>query len=162
MAKTPVAPRAAKPARASAADGSTAPPVKPKRPRKPKVAAAKTGRPSHVPTEQNRVLVTILRANGIDPADIAREVKCSERTLYKYYAEELEHGLASVRSKMGGLVVKMAFGGNLTAAIFWLKTHGGPGWQQVAQALSGGGDDGGGSGEPPKIIRVAGGFKGPR
>ena len=118
MAKT-----AAAPAKAAAA------PTKPKpNPKRAKAAPKANGRPPYVPTEQNRKLVMVLRANGIDPADIAREVGCVERTLYKYYAPELEHGLATIRANIGGVIVQQALKGNLTAAIFWMKTHGGPGW----------------------------------
>lgn len=158
MAKTPVAPRAAKPARATAADGPTAPPVKPKRPRKPKAEPVKTGRPTFKPTDQQRNLVMVLRANGIDPADIAFEIGCSERTLYKYFAEELAHGLGRIRAKIGGVLVKAAFAGNLTAVIFWLKTHGGPGWIVPPSTMpsGGGGDEGGGSTEPVEVTIIGG------
>lgn len=163
MAKTPVAPRAAKPARASAADGSTAPPVKPKRPRKPKSAAAKTGRPSHVPTEQSRNLVMVLRANGVDAQDIAYEIGISERTLDKHYAVEMARGKARIKAKMGANVVKKALGGDNTCMIFWLKTQGGGDWSERGPNAGGpgpgggdGGDEGGGSTEPVKVTIIGG------
>lgn len=93
-------------------------------------AKSKGGRPPFVPTEIQRTLVTVLRAIGEDPADIAREIGCDKRTLYKYFRQELAHGKARVRAKIGMSLVKKAIAGDNTAMIFWLKTQGGDAWRE--------------------------------
>ena len=102
--------------------------------------SAKVGRPLYVATDQQRQLVTILRANGIGPEHIARELEISRRTLNKHFRDELAHGKERVVAKIGSNVLLKAMGGkaqNGTEKIpdnacmfYWLSRHGGPAWQE--------------------------------
>lgn len=87
------------------------------------------GRPSFEPTDAHRHTVTVWRGIGVDPPDIARQIGCSENTLYKHFREEMEHGLTTLRTKMGSKIVSLGLDGNVQALVFYLKNHGGPGWE---------------------------------
>jgi hypothetical protein len=118
-----------------------------KPPRKRKVTTPKKmGRPLFKPTDQQRNMVMILRSNGIDPADIASEIGCSENTLYRHFRVEMETGKARIVAKIGASLAIQAIKGNLTAAIFYLRTHDRENWNQSAPPPpppgSGGDDDG--------------------
>ena len=52
----------------------------------------KNGRPTHVPTEQNKRIVVIAKATRINMEDIAAMIGISTETLNKHYAHELAVG----------------------------------------------------------------------
>lgn len=112
----------------------------------------KMGRPPFVPTADQRTMVRVLRSFGISAADIAREWQCGERTIDKYFQEELAHGKASIHIQIGNAMVQKALAGNMAAMIFMLKTQ--FGWREIAPPKS---DEE--SGVPPVItVRIIGGL----
>ena len=58
-------------------------------------------------------------------------------TLKKHYPEELELGLARANAVIGGTLFAEAKKGNITAAIFWMKTRGG--WRETNRIEHSGG-----------------------
>ena len=93
----------------------------------------KTGRPFYVPTKEGRQMVTVFRSVGLPIPEIAYQLKIDARTLFKYYREEMANGKSTIVSRIGGQVVKLALAGNLPAAIFYLKNHGGEAWKDKAR-----------------------------
>ena len=90
-----------------------------------------TGRPPHQPDAASRRLVEHHAAIGTPHQSIAKLLKLSLNTLKKHYPEELELGLARANAVVGGTLFAEAKKGNITAAIFWMKTRGG--WRETAQ-----------------------------
>jgi hypothetical protein len=81
------------------------------------------------PTEEQRQRVRSLSAYGIEPEDIARYLHMSEKTLLKYYGEELFRGRFEANAKVGQTLFEMATSGEMPAAtIFWQKARGG--WRE--------------------------------
>ena len=68
---------------------------------------------------------------------IAKLLQLSLNTLKKHYPEELELGLARANAVVGGTLFAEAKKGNITAAIFWMKTRGG--WRETAKVEHSGG-----------------------
>src|SRR6187200_3105883 len=97
----------------------------------------KTGRPPHEPDAGTRRLVEHHAAIGTLHKSIAKLLKISLNTLKKHYAEELELGLARANAVVGGTLFSEAKKGNITAAIFWMKTRGG--WRETAKIEHSGG-----------------------
>ena len=89
------------------------------------------GRPPHEPTRDSRRLVEHHAATGTLHQQIAKLVGVSLNTLKKYYAEELELGLARANAVISGTLFAEAKKGNITACIFWLKTR--AGWRETAK-----------------------------
>ena len=82
-----------------------------------------------VPTDEQRRLVKSLSAIGTRQGDIARRLGLTEKTLRKYFREELDSGELEANSKVAQTLFKMATSGeNTAAAIFWLKTR--AGWRE--------------------------------
>ena len=101
--------------------------VKPKR---------KSGRPKgskavnkFEPTDQQRHLVVMMSANGVKHPDQARALNCGEKTLLKYFREELTFGKMKATAHVSGALYKNAIEGNVSAQIFWLKAQGG--WREA-------------------------------
>ena len=106
-------------------------------------------RPAFQPTKSDRELVISLSASGIPQADIARQIAnpaakegkgIGEKTLRKYFREELASGLSAANTKVAQALYKQALGGNTTAMIFWLKCR--ARWTE-RQALEMSGPEGG-------------------
>jgi hypothetical protein len=92
------------------------------------------------PTEEQRRQVKNLSAVGIKPDDIARYFRVSERTLTKYYREELFRGPLEANATVGKALLEMSSNGQAPAAsIYWLKAR--CGWRE---------DQGGSA--PPAVI----------
>ena len=70
-------------------------------------------------------------AIGTLHAQIAKLLGLSVNTLKKYYGEELELGLARANAVVSGTLFTEAKRGNITAAIFWMKTRGG--WRETSR-----------------------------
>ena len=85
----------------------------------------------HVVTEANQIIVRTLAANGIRHEDIATKVGISQDTLVRKYRRELDDGRIDASSEMGSTLFNLAKGGNVTAAIFWLKSR--AGWSDRSQ-----------------------------
>lgn len=77
----------------------------------------------HKPDEKTKKMVESMSAYGITQTQIARVVGCDEKTLRKYYAEELENAEAKANTQVANVLYKKAMEGDLTAVIFWLKTR---------------------------------------
>lgn len=87
------------------------------------------GRYAHVPDKETRETVKRLSALGTRYADIATRLRISDETLTKYYKEELEFGKIDANAAVAGTLFSRARAGNMTAAIFWLKTQ--AGWKET-------------------------------
>lgn len=91
----------------------------------------KNGRPPHAPDSGSRRLVEHHAAIGTPHEQIAKLLQVSLNTLKKHYREELELGLARANAVVGGTLFNEAKKGNITAAIFWMKTRGG--WRETSR-----------------------------
>jgi Helix-turn-helix domain of resolvase len=83
------------------------------------------------PTDEQRDEVMMMAACGIPIETIARIMRLSHTTLYKYYRDELENGATRANVKVAGSLFRKATSdslGSVTAAIFWLKTR--CGWKE--------------------------------
>jgi hypothetical protein len=75
-------------------------------------------------------------AIGTPHDQIAKLLMLSRNTLKRHYREELDLGLARAAAVVGGTLFAEAKRGNITAAIFWMKTRGG--WRETAKFEHGG------------------------
>jgi hypothetical protein len=96
-----------------------------------------TGRPPHQPDPASRRLVEHHAAIGTLHQTIAKLLQISLNTMKKFYAEELELGLARANAVVSGTLFTEAKKGNITAAIFWMKTRGG--WRETNKIEHSGG-----------------------
>ncbi len=81
------------------------------------------GRPPFEPTDAQRAVVRALRANGVDHETIATYLGIHERTLYKYFREEMDRGIALFTAEVGLKLADKIRAGDTTAIIFWLKAR---------------------------------------
>ena len=70
-----------------------------------------------------------MSANGVKHPDQARALNCGEKTLLKYFREELTFGKMRATAHVSGALYKNAMSGNVSAQIFWLKAQGG--WREA-------------------------------
>ena len=91
----------------------------------------KNGRPPHQPDAASRRLVEHHAAIGTPHQSIAKLLQLSLNTLKKHYREELDLGLARANAVVSGKLFTEAKRGNITAAIFWMKTRGG--WRETSR-----------------------------
>jgi len=82
-------------------------------------------RPSLKPTAQQRILVKSMSAVGIPHEQIAHKIGLrSDKTLRKYFREELDSGMTEANHNVGMTLYKMAISGECpSATIFWAKTR---------------------------------------
>ena len=91
----------------------------------------------HIPSEDSRKLVKNLAAMGVRYVDIAHKLTINDETLRKHYREDLESGRIDANAQIANTLFQQAKKGNMTAAIFWLKTR--AGWKETnVTELSGG------------------------
>lgn len=77
-----------------------------------------------VPTDEQRRQVKSFSAIGTKQSDTAQRLGITEKTLRKYFREELDSGELEANAKVAQTLFKMACSGENTAAtIFWLKTR---------------------------------------
>jgi transcriptional regulator with XRE-family HTH domain len=88
-----------------------------------KTGIIKKGRKPHEPTEDIREGVKVMKASGLTDEQIAGVLGIATDTLTKYYKRELEIGLAEIISNVAGSLYRKALAGDVTAAIFILKTR---------------------------------------
>ena len=81
------------------------------------------------PTDQQRHLVVMMSANGVKQSEQARALNCGEKTLAKYFKEELAFGKMKATAHVSGALYKNALEGNVQAQIFWLKAQ--AGWREA-------------------------------
>jgi hypothetical protein len=108
----------------------------PRKPAAPRVAAKpkgkagapkrRVGRPSHQPTTQLRTQARTLAGLGLPQQKIALLMGISPTTLRLHYEHELELGDAQATQQVATtLFTRATRGGDLAAAIFWMKCRGG-------------------------------------
>ena len=82
-----------------------------------------------VPTDEQRRQVKSLSAIGTKQSATAQRLGITEKTLRKYFREELDSGELEANSKVAQALFMMACSGENTAAtIFWMKTR--AGWRE--------------------------------
>ncbi len=93
----------------------------------PRKATGKpTGRPGYKPTEDDRKTVSLMCAVGIPHESIALCIGDSgidDKTMRKYFAEELKTAKIKANAKIGGSIFNAAMSGNMTAATLWARTQ---------------------------------------
>jgi uncharacterized protein YjcR len=77
----------------------------------------------HIPDDNTRLLVKTLAAVGTRYVDIAHKLGINDETLRKHYRQDLEDGRIDANSQVASTLFQKAKQGNMTAAIFWLKTR---------------------------------------
>jgi hypothetical protein len=87
-------------------------------------------RPRFIPTDEQRRLVKSLAAIGTKQCEIAPLVGVrSEKTLRKYFRQELDRGELEANGKVAQALYQMATSGkNVAATVFWLKCR--AGWRE--------------------------------
>ena len=83
---------------------------------------------NHVPTEATRQTVQLHTMVGTTQSDIARVLDIDEKTLRKYYRDELDLAKAKANATIGGALFNQAKFGDTSAMIFWMKTQ--AGWRE--------------------------------
>jgi len=96
-------------------------------------------KPLHQPTDKTRAEITALRSYGVPIKEIASYIGIDDKTLYKYYREELENSAIKANANVGKFLYQAASGQALTtgasysdcvrAAMFWAKTR--MGWKET-------------------------------
>lgn len=75
----------------------------------------------HYPTPQTRELVQYLTAQGLDEKQIAAALRCTPDEVQRFYADELEHGLTLVNSRVMSAVLHEAlYSRDVSAMKLWL------------------------------------------
>ena len=96
-------------------------------------------KPLHQPTEKTRAEIVALRSYGVPIKEVAAYIGIDDKTLYKYYHEELENSALKANANVGKFLYQAASGQALTtgasysdcvrAAMFWAKTR--MGWKET-------------------------------
>ncbi len=87
------------------------------------------GQKPHEPTEESREIVKSHAIVGTPQEIVCKIIGVSDRTLRKYYREELDYATASANAVIGGELYNAAKNGNIQAQIFWMKTR--AGWRET-------------------------------
>ena len=72
-----------------------------------------------------------MAAYGIPHLDIAKVIGIDRKTLEKHYRYELDTGHIKATAKVAESLFKKATGGNVAAAIFWMKAR--AGWSETVE-----------------------------
>ena len=96
-------------------------------------------KPLHQPTEKTRAEIVALRSYGVPIKEVAAYIGIDDKTLYKYYREELENSAIKANANVGKFLYQAASGQALTtgasysdcvrASMFWAKTR--MGWKET-------------------------------
>ena len=86
---------------------------------------------NHVPTEATRQTVQLHTMVGTTQSDIARVLDIDEKTLRKYYRDELDLAKSKANATIGGALFNKAKTGDTSAMIFWMKTQ--AGWRETKE-----------------------------
>ena len=82
-----------------------------------------------VPTDEQRRMARVMSGFGIPQPDIAAHFGIDAKTLRKHFREELDRGMTEANLKVAQSLFNMATtGGNVAAAIFWMKAR--AGWRE--------------------------------
>ena len=93
----------------------------------------------HKPTEKTRAEIVALRSYGVPIKEVAAYIGIDDKTLYKYYKEELDNSAIKANANVGKFLYQAASGQALAtgathsdcvrAAMFWAKTR--MGWKET-------------------------------
>lgn len=83
----------------------------------------------HKPTAATRAQVSSMSGMGARQDEIAAFLGITEKTLRKHYRDELDTATMLVNMKVAKALYGQATAGNVSAAIFWMKTRGG--WRET-------------------------------
>ena len=96
-------------------------------------------KPLHQPTEKTRAEIIALRSYGVPIKEVAAYIGIDDKTLYKYYKDELENSAIKANANVGKFLYQAASGQALQtgashgdcvrAAMFWAKTR--MGWKET-------------------------------
>lgn len=78
----------------------------------------------HEPTDENRRLISTLSGIGVPAKMIAAQIGIADKTLLKYYQDDMDKGRAKATSQIAKRLYDIAMSDSkeaLTACIFWLK-----------------------------------------
>jgi hypothetical protein len=95
------------------------------------------GRPSYVPSDEDRKKVEALAAVGAARTDIAKMLKIDVKTMRRHFARELETGAIQANAMVcGALFQACTVDRNVNAIIWWMKNR--MGWREnpVAEEAS--------------------------
>lgn len=88
---------------------------------------AKCG-PHYKPTQDHKEIVEAMAVAGIPQERIAAVLRICPMTLRKHYSDELETSSDKATARVAGALFRKAIGGDVAAAIFWMKTR--AGWRE--------------------------------
>ena len=88
-----------------------------------------------VPTQEQRYSVELMAGIGIIHDEIACAIGVTDTTLRKHFKPELSVGKTRIVTRVADSLVRQALAGNITAAIFFLKTRGG--WKEAGGEANG-------------------------
>lgn len=92
------------------------------------------GRPAHEPTHESRELVKSLSGYGVTQLDICNILDITKPSLHKHYRREIDLGFAQANARVGESLFRQATeGGNVAAAIFWMKAR--AGWREKQEII---------------------------
>ncbi len=86
-------------------------------------------RKPHEPTPATRQIVQLHATVGTKHETIAAIIGIDDKTLRKYYRDELDLATAQANATIGGALFNKAKGGDTSAQIFWMKTR--AGWRET-------------------------------
>jgi len=96
-------------------------------------------KPLHQPTDKTRAEIIALRSYGVPIKEVAAYIGIDDKTLYKYYKDELENSAIKANANVGKFLYQAASGQALAtgathsdcvrAAMFWAKTR--MGWKET-------------------------------
>ena len=96
-------------------------------------------KPLHQPTDKTRAEIVALRSYGVPIKEVAAYIGIDDKTLYKYYKDELDNSAIKASANVGKFLYQAASGQALTtgatysdcvrAAMFWAKTR--MGWKET-------------------------------
>ena len=96
-------------------------------------------KPLHQPTEKTRAEIVALRSYGVPIKEVAAYIGIDDKTLYKYYKDELDNSAIKANANVGKFLYQAASGQALTtgatysdcvrAAMFWAQTR--MGWKET-------------------------------
>lgn len=107
-----------------------------KGPSKPR-ADGKAARPTFQPSAEQRNVVIVMVAGGIQQNEIAASIGITKKTLAKYFKAELKHGLSRANAHVVGNLFRQTKE-NVRAAEFWLTNRDSGHWahkQKIDQSI---------------------------
>ncbi len=102
-----------------------APTPEPPKPDPPKAAprGGKAGMPPYVATDQQRAMVRVMVAGGIQQEIIAQAIGINRSTLQKHFRTELDSGMGMANAQIVAALFKECGTGNIRAIEFWLTNR---------------------------------------